>query len=182
MNTDIRYNNAEYLVEQFLDEIMRLSLVYLRDKDEAEEAVQQVFYTYLQKKPEFNDYEHAKNWLYKVTVNVCKNALRFHSNKISIDELENVLPTKDTSEQREQRDMVVKAVLRLKRSYREIIHLYYYAGYDTNEIAKMFGSSESNIRVRLKRARDALEKQLKGDGIDETSDGQLQKINGQHQS
>lgn len=178
MNTDIRYNNTEYLVEQFLDEIMRLSLVYLRDKDEAEEAVQQVFYTYLQKQPEFNDYEHAKNWLYKVTVNVCKNTLRFHSNKVSLDELENVLPTKDTSEQREQRDMVVKAVLRLKRSYREIIHLYYYAGYDTNEIAKMCGSSESNIRVRLKRARAALEKQLKGEDIDETSDGQLQKING----
>ena len=49
-----------------------------------------------------------------------------------------------------------------KQEYKEVIHLYYYMDYNTDEIAKLLGTFPSTVRSRLTRARSALEKILKG--------------------
>lgn len=45
---------------------------------------------------------------------------------------------------------------KLKPKYRIIFHLYYYYGYDTNEIAKLLKTKESTVRQRLSRGRQIL--------------------------
>lgn len=164
MATDIKYNDTEYLVDRFLDEIIRLSLVYVKNIDDAQDIAQQVFVTYLRKKPEFESEDHAKNWLFKVAVNLSKNHRRTWRTTVDFDSLENTLSTEDTlhHEKNEQEQAVFKAVMSLKQSYREIIHLYYYLGYKTEEIAEILGMNENNVRSRLARARNAIEKTLKG--------------------
>ncbi|MBR5011689.1 MAG: hypothetical protein IKY12_03950, partial [Clostridia bacterium] len=54
----------------------------------------------------------------------------------------------------------------LRENYREIIHMYYYLGYSTDEISEITGLSTSAVRTKLHRARVALEKTLKGGGLD----------------
>ena len=164
MNTDIRLNSAEYLVERFLDDIIRLSLVYVRNMDDAQDVAQQVFVTYLQRKPKFEDLAHAKSWLTKVTVNISKNHMRAAKGNVSYDQLEGVLTDKaaDNHEMTDSENAVFEAVMRLRRSYREVIHLYYYSGYETAEIAKILGISQVGVRSRLSRARSELKKELKG--------------------
>ena len=44
-----------------------------------------------------------------------------------------------------------------------MIHLYYYEGYQTAEIAAMTGQREGTVRSRLSRARDKLRRLLKGE-------------------
>lgn len=161
----MRYNTAEYLVERFLDDIIRLSLVYVKNIDDAQDIAQQVFITYLQKKPEFENEDHAKNWLFKVTVNLSKNHLRTLRPMVEYETLENVLSTGDDIENIEKSEndqKVFDAVMSLKPRYREIIHLYYYMGYDTKGISELLGIPEEHVRVRLSRARISLEKKLKG--------------------
>ena len=84
---------------------------------------------------------------------------------VDFETLENVLFTQDTDEDDEsearQRE-VLEAVLSLKECYREVIHLYYYMDYDTDRISKTLGIPAATVRTRLARARDALEKKLKG--------------------
>ena len=42
-----------------------------------------------------------------------------------------------------------------------MIHLYYYEGYSTKEIAKILQSRESTVRSNLKRGREKLKSVLK---------------------
>lgn len=164
MNTDNGYNNAEYLVNSYLNDVLRLALVYVRNMDDAEDVSQQVFVTYLRKSPRFDSEQHAKNWLFKVTVNLSKNFLRAKKTEVNFDDLEGVLSTEDTvfDKRTEREEEVFRAVMSLKHTYREVIHLYYYSGYDTNEIAKLLGLPPSSVRSRLARARSMLEKMLRG--------------------
>ncbi len=165
MNTDIKcYNKTEYLVDRFLDEIIRLSLVYVKNIDDAQDIAQQVFVTYLQKKPEFESEDHAKNWLFKVAVNMSKNHRRTWRQTVDFDSLENVLSTEDISkhEKTDKEEAVFKAVMALRQSYREVIHLYYYLGYETEEIAEFLNIAPSSVRSRLHRARANIQKTLKG--------------------
>ena len=163
----MKYNDTEYLVGRFLDEIIRLSLVYVKNIDDAQDIASQVFVTYLQKKPEFDSEDHAKNWLFKVAVNLSKNHLRTLRPTVEYQTLENILSTEDTekNERTEREEAVFNAVLSLRHSYREVIHLYYYSGYETAEIAKLLGITEVSVRSRLSRARASLEKKLKGGKI-----------------
>ncbi len=170
METDMRFNSAEYLVDRFLNDIIRLCLVYVKNMDDAQDIAQQVFVTYLHKKPTFVSEEHAKNWLFKVAVNLSKNHLRsLRHGEISFDELECVLSTGDSggSTRTESEEQVLAAVMKLKRIYREIIHLYYYCDYNTTEMSKILGIPAASVRSRLARARTLLEKQLKGGIADE---------------
>lgn len=164
MNTGNGFNTAEDLVNRYLNDVLRLALVYVRNMEDAEDVSQQVFITYLQKSPVFESEEHAKNWLSKVTVNLSKNFLRSKRNEVNFDELEGVLSTEDTvvDTKTEREERVFKAVMSLKPSYREVIHLYYYSGYDTNEIAKILTLPASSVRSRLARARAALKTILEG--------------------
>jgi len=178
MNNDIMVNNAEYLVEKFLNEIIRLAFVYVKNIDDAEDIAQQVFVTYLHRKPEFENEEHAKRWLSRVTVNVAKNYIRSRRPTVNYDELAGVLSTEDIDYGHTERESaVLNAVLQLKSAYREVIHLYYYENYDTNTIAKILGLPAPTVRSRLARARGAIEKQLKGEKCFE---GILQPCNEQN--
>ena len=65
------------------------------------------------------------------------------------------------AEQREDLTFVWEAVKELPDNYREVIHLFYEEGYQTDEIAKLLGETGANIRTRLKRARAKLKEILK---------------------
>ena len=43
-----------------------------------------------------------------------------------------------------------------------MIHLHYYEGYSTGEIAQMLGQRPGTVRSRLSRAREKLRKLLEG--------------------
>lgn len=163
MNTDIKLNNAEYLVDKYLNDIVKMALVYVRNMDDAEDIAQQVFITYLHKKPIFVDEASAKSWLFKVAVNAAKNHIRRRRDTVNFDDLAGVLFTEDIDYGlTDDEQAVLNAVLQLKPAFREVIHLYYYNDYDTIEISKILGIPKSTVRTRLVRARSELEKMLKG--------------------
>ena len=71
------------------------------------------------------------------------------------------LDEKLQQEEREDLAFVWEAVRELPEHYREVIHLYYYEGYSTKEIAKILQSRESTVRSNLKRGREKLKSVLK---------------------
>ena len=165
MNADIKLNNAEYLVDRFLDDIVRLAIVYVRNMDDAEDIAQQTFVAYLHKKPIFVDEDHARRWLFKVTVNNAKCFLRMRRDNVNYDELAGVLFTEDIDYGHiEEEKAVLDAVLQLKPAFREVIHMYYYMDYSLPEIAKILGIPQATAKTRLYRGRRELEKILKGGG------------------
>jgi RNA polymerase sigma-70 factor (ECF subfamily) len=150
-------NRLEELVTRYEHTLFRAALAILGDAPEAEDAVQDTFLRYLEKRPVFRDKEHEKAWLLKVTANGCKSRLREKKRHPTL-ELLDIYPAKDQNSRE-----LLEAVLALPANQRAVIHLYYYEGYSTDEIAGILGQRPGTVRSHLSRARAALRAQLEGE-------------------
>ncbi len=63
-------------------------------------------------------------------------------------------------------DELLDTVMKLPEKYKLVLYLYYYEGYDSNEIAKMLDKPQSTVRNDLHRARKRLREEL-GEDLDE---------------
>ena len=139
------------------DTILRLAYSYLHNLSDAEDVLQDTMIQLMKNMPTFESQEHEKAWLLRVAINLCKNKLKSSWFKtVGIpDDFQMESTSNETSE-------VWYAVLSLSQKYREVIHLFYYEGYSTLEIASLLEKNESTIRSLLHRARGLLKKSLKG--------------------
>lgn len=147
------------IVEKYSDTIMRLSYTYLNSMEDAEDIVQELFIKLIEKNKRFENAEHEKAWILRVSINLCKNKLKRRKIKrmISIEDAGEIADY----DHAETDDTVLGAVERLNVKQRTLIHLYYYEGYKTPEIAKILHMRESSVRTLLYRARQSLKIMLK---------------------
>lgn len=87
-------NRLEELVTKYENTLFRAALAILREPQEAQDAVQDAYVRYLEKRPRFRDGEHAKAWLLKVTANGCKSRLRSRKRHPAV-ELLDIYPAPD---------------------------------------------------------------------------------------
>ena len=146
------------LVEAYGDMILRLCYTYMKNMPDAEDAAQDVFLKLVEQLPEFNNAEHEKAWILRVTINVCKNKLRFFRIRRGEPIEDMNIPVYD---KHNEDTAVLDAVMSLPEKDRTIIHLYYYEGYSTPEISRITGRKESSVRSDLHRARTRLKSILK---------------------
>ena len=141
----------EKLVSEHENRLYRAALSLLGDLQEAEDAVQDAFVRYLEKAPE--ELNNPGAWLMRVLVNGCKSRLRLAWRRVG--PLPDTLPAPGPEEREELAELFA-----LPPEDRAVIHLHYYEGYSTVEIAQMLGCRPGTVRSRLSRARDKLRKQL----------------------
>ena len=65
------------------------------------------------------------------------------------------------SEERSDLSFVWDAVKALPEKFREVVHLFYFEGYQTAQIAKILNMKESTVRSNLARGREKLKAVLK---------------------
>lgn len=148
--------NAEEILNDYGNTILRYAYSYLHNMSDAEEVLQETLIRYLRKNPKFNDDNHKKAWLLRVSGNLSKNKIAY--NKIrNTNELNETL----VGEERDDLSYLWDAVKSLPSKYSEVIHLYYHEGYSSKEIAIITSKNESTVRSNLKRGRDKLKLVLK---------------------
>ncbi len=147
------------LYEAYADMIYRLALVRTRNRADAEDVLQDVFFRCLRRQPVFRDEEHQKAWLITAAINSSKSLLSSADRRHGAGEepLE-FLSTEDDTD-----PTVYNAVLQLPDKYRTAVHLFYYEGYSVEEIAKMTDTKPSTVKSHLHRARETLRRVLKED-------------------
>jgi len=156
-------DSVSNVLAKYADMVLRLALVHLRHRADADDVFQDVFIKLFEKEQTFDDDEHLKAWLIRCTTNRCKNHVGSYwfRNKTSLDAL--VLPVEDKAE-----GEVIACLMRLPVPYRSPIYLYYYEGYSSAEISQILQTKDATIRTRLKRGREILKEMLKKEGfIDE---------------
>ena len=146
----------EQIVKTHSNSMFRAAFAVLKNRDDAEDAVQEAFMKLMENQPQFTDDEHAKAWLLRVTINLSKNMLKASWRK-------NKSETEEALYQENQSDEVLSCVMRLEENYRTVIHLYYYEGYSIKEIASILKLPSATVGTRLKRGRAKLKKMLEGD-------------------
>ena len=148
------------LYEAYADMIYRLALVRTRNRADAEDVLQDVFFRCLRRQPEFRDEEHQKAWLITAAINSSNSLLtradRRHG--AGAEALE-FLSTEDDDTD----STVYNAVMELPEKYRTAVHLFYYEGYSVEEIGRMTDTKPSTVKSHLHRAREALREVLKED-------------------
>lgn len=147
-------NRLEVLVNKYENTLYRTALSILGDRSGAEDAVQDTFLRWLEKRPDFTDETHEKAWLLRVTINRCNSLLRAVK-RHPLTELLDIYPAETAEEAG-----VLEAVLALPPRERAAVHLFYYEGYDTGEIAALTGQRPGTVRSHLSRARARLREWL----------------------
>ncbi len=144
-----------------VDMVYRLCFSYLRNKDDAFDAMQNTFYKMIKKGVEFRDAEHEKAWLIVTASNVCKNVLAHWWRKtVSIEEWDGTNNSGSDVEAAQEDREFLALVLDLPEKYRIPIYLHYYEGYSAVEIGKMLKKSDSTIRGYLMKGREILGKEI----------------------
>lgn len=147
-------------IERYADLVLRLCMVYLKNRADAEDTFQNVFLKYALHTKTFESDEHEKAWLIRVTVNACKDCLKnfFRRNAVSLEELQDYAPELDPDRYR-----VLEAVWALPKAYRDVIYLHYYEGYTAPEIAGILNRKPNTVYTHLHKAKELLRAALGGD-------------------
>lgn len=143
--------NIEEAVAAYSNMLYKICIVMLCNEQDAQDAIQETFCRYLEKKPDFTDSEHEKAWLIQVITNICRDMLRFRSRhpKVSIDEITDSYTSTDDKD-------ILTELLDLPIRHRTVIYLYYVEGYQVREVASLLKISEHAVKKRLQRGREQL--------------------------
>ena len=126
--------NYEEVIRRNSDTVYRLAYSLVRTRADADDIYQEVFLRYFRHEERFHNDEYRKAWLIRCTVNRCKSLLAspWRRRIVPLETAEEVGVEDDYRE-------VYSAVLSLPAKYRAVIHLHYYEGCSTDEIAQMLG-------------------------------------------
>ncbi len=141
--------------------VFRVALSHLKNREDAEDVLHDVFIKFMEKMQYLSDEEHQRAWLVRVTVNACRDALRKRSYRehLSLDEI-----SEQTSPEQTEKPAVFYALEALPEQDRTVILLHDLEGYPIKEVASMLGIGLSAAKMRLSRARERLKKQMEGEG------------------
>lgn len=161
--TEGQQMDIETMIDTYGNDMLRLCLLYLGERQLAEDAFQTALIRAWRSLPGFRGESSVKTWLSRITVNVCRDTLRsgwfrMMKSSVSIDALTDL-----AAEPSAQDGEVTQAVLALPGRYREIIVLYYYEDMTLREIADALSIPINTVSTRLRRGRALLGDMLKGD-------------------
>lgn len=146
------------IFETYSGEIFKYSMSLLKNSQDAQDAVQEVFVKFIQNRHSFRGDCSIKTWLLIITRNYCYQQLggRDKSNQ-SIDE--NLLKVYDSNI--DIKISLNDALEKIGKEDFEIIYLRAYAGHSYQEIAEILNISIDNVKVKLFRVREQLRKHLR---------------------
>src|SRR5438874_5203756 len=169
---------AEYLVSRYGERAFRLASGITGNGQDAEEVVQDAFWTVVRKIDTFRGESAFGSWLYRIVANAAYQKLRGWRSRGRDLSLEEVLPSfdaqgghvgpiadwsarvDDPSVQTELRMALTVAIDELHPVSRTVLVLRDVEGLSNCEIAEALGLSVPVVKARLHRARLFLRKQL----------------------
>ena len=151
----------EAFYERHWKYVFRLCFTYMKCEADAEDCAEDVFVKVLTGNFTFQDETHERKWLTVTAINLCKDRLKSYTRKQvgSIDD--DKMPEIAAVEEEDYSD-VLEAVLNLPPKLKDVIWLYYYEDYSTDEIAARLGRPASTIRNQMRDARLLLKQVLEG--------------------
>ena len=157
------------IVERYQSYLYRAAFAFLGSREEAEDALQEIFikaYRYLNT---FKLGMNFKTWLYTIAINHLRRLHKKNSRIIQFQTaesefLEGLPDQKESSDpaikllKNQTETDVVNAVNTLKKGLKEVVILYYFDEMSIEEISEILGLGKENIKSKLFRARKILRK------------------------
>ncbi len=158
------------IVNRYSCKIYRLALKYTKNERNADDILQEVFLTLVEKLGTFRNESKFSTWLYSIAKNTSLMYLR--SNKKYQDEKQLIEETFGEKEaaynmpaedwrfipdqilmEEKERQRINKALMEIPEIYRTVLQLKDMEGHTNQEIGKLLGLSLSAVKSRARRAR-----------------------------
>lgn len=154
--------------DEYAPNILRHTYFRVRDKETAEDIVQETFFKAWRSIVDDNQSEikNIKAFLYRILNNTIIDHYRTKKEALSLDqateENENMPITENNEEDRIDNEIeniqLRKYLSEIKEEYREILIMKYLDDLSIGEISKITNKSQVNIRVTIHRALQTLKK------------------------
>lgn len=153
--------------------MLAIAARYFPSEPDRDDAVQDAFISAFRAIGSFDGNSKLGTWLHRITVNSCLMKLRSRSRKPEA-QIDDLLPQFDQTghrvhsdrawdddgytrlEAKDTRQRVRECIDQLPEAYRTVLLLRDIEGFDTTETARQLNCSETNVKTRLHRARQAL--------------------------
>ena len=153
------------------DAVYRLAFARCRNTADAEDIFQTTFLRFYASPIPFGNPEHEKAWLLRVCVNACKD-LQKSAWRTKVSAMPDEFDAPDTSARKEttpQEEALDEAMQGFSPEQRTVVHLHYFEGFSTGEIAQMLGMRSATVRSHLHRARISMRNALEDVGFPQTN-------------
>ena len=143
-------------------QLMVLARRYFSDEAECADVIQDTYLAALRNLSRFRAESRLSTWLHRIAVNQCLMRLRSQSRRIvrSFSEdvaapLSSIPPDPVWSD--ELRACARELLSRLPENHQSVIRLRYFEGFSTHQTARLLGITGECAKMRLHRARQALQ-------------------------
>jgi RNA polymerase sigma-70 factor (ECF subfamily) len=166
------------LIEAERDRVFNITYRMLGNRAEAEDVAQEVFITVFKTIDSFREEAKLSTWLYRVTVNHCKNRIKYLArrhdrDRDELDERSHSqetngavgTPPRHTQPDRalagaQMERLLQEAIANLDEDHRIVVVLRDVEDLSIEEICEITGLPDGTVKSRLHRARLALRKRL----------------------
>jgi RNA polymerase sigma-70 factor (ECF subfamily) len=139
--------------------IVALAWRLLGNREEARDAAQETFLRVYRHLGKFDPDRDFSAWIYRIAVNVCHDFGRKRSRQEAPadDETINLRPSAEDIEGNaivaQEKRLVLQALAELSEKERAAIVLRDLEGFETDEVARLLGSSPTTVRSQISKAR-----------------------------
>lgn len=153
------------LVARYRDRLGRYAVHMIGDREDAEEALQDSFVRAYRSLGRCDDPARFGAWLYGILVNRCRTtgARAARRRRMFVNDAGALSGAAhpEPIERLEWTDAVDRALARLAPEYREAFLLKHVEDLEYEEMSKLTGAGVSALKMRVKRAREQLQKFLR---------------------
>jgi RNA polymerase sigma-70 factor (ECF subfamily) len=146
--------------DQYAKSLYVYAVRILRDKNEAEDALQLTFVKFFKAIKRYRGDSNLYTYLMKIMINVCNDQLKkmLQVQKISMDEYPELY---DTSQSNFHELLKIEECIKqLPVGMRQCFVLHHIEGFKINEIAGMTNISSGTVKSHLFKAREKLQRML----------------------
>jgi len=163
----------ELLVKRFKDPLMNYVFRFVGNKDVASDIVQDTMIKFYLNKDSYKSFAKFSTWIYTIAGNLARNELKRRKRRVifslnnhdddqelQVEDKSFIAPDRATDNSI-SREMVEKALKKVKPVYREVVVLRDVQGLSYEEVAEITKLSIGTVKSRINRGRKQLQKLLK---------------------
>ena len=154
------------LVEEHQARLRGFLFRYTRNQQDAEDLTQDTFVKAYRNIHRYDSKYSFSPWLYTIARRTAYNHFRDKkpTEALEYDVVESSDAPDEEASQDDERNWVWKATSKLKPDFREALTLKYVDDLSIEEISKIMGKTQTNVKIILFRARNQLKKMKKAEG------------------
>lgn len=162
----------EILLRRYNQRLFRVVRSYIHSEDDTKDIMQDAYVKAYTKLEQFNNEASFSTWLIRIAINEALQQIRKNKRQTTnygkTERLDNVFQLPDTNQMNPEKQtirtqthhLIEEAVDRLPEKYRVVFVMHQVEGLSNPEIATCLKLSDSNVKVRLHRAKKLLKEEL----------------------